>query len=591
MLRIGFIWTMLGTFALAVGQGEIVGEILVKGNELVSETSILAVMETKVGQIYQASQLRQDQQTLEALNYFSDVKVWGQRENAGQWRVVVEVVEWPVVRTIIVKGATVVPVATILERISLQAGEQFRPSYLEPDARAISDLYRERGYFARVARFEPTEDDAGAILIEIVEVRVNRIIITGPTRTKPSVMRKLMDVREGDLFHLPTWNEDLRRVYETRWFETLRPDSSEPELGKVDLFLDLREARTGLFNVGLSLDPRNNLAGILSMSERNLYGTGKSVGIYLLQSTQGLGTSFSIDYGDPFIDDHRTTLNVSLFSRETLVFGQAFLGSGQFELGDRFSQRRTGGSFSLSRPISKRTRLFATLRGELIDTQNFEPEPSERVVLQDGTIAGFELGVVRNRRDNSADPARGDWIRLAVEPSFSHITSVGGETSGFGILGQNFYTRATVDYRIYWSPQPPRAAGAFDEPRRVIAARAYAGNIQGKVPFFEQFFIGGANGVRGYAEDRYWGRTALLFQLEYRHPIQKAFNAVVFADYGGAWDGYGTVREFSQKGVMSLHFGYGVGINFRTPFGPIRLDVGFGEDGKARTHFLIGGSF
>jgi outer membrane protein insertion porin family len=111
------------------------------------------------------------------------------------------------------------------------------------------------------------------------------------------------------------------------------------------------------------------------------------------------------------------------------------------------------------------------------------------------------------------------------------------------------------------------------------------------VPFFEQYFAGGADTIRGYEEDRFWGKQQLLTTLEYRHPIQKAFNVILFVDYGGAWGGYGSVNKFTQSSSPNLNLGYGIGFSFRTPLGPLRLDLGFNKEGKSRTHFLIGTSF
>lgn len=573
-------------------QGDVVAEIVVRGNQRVSTDAITSAMRTKVGVGYQPRLLLEDQQTLQALPFFSDVKVFAEQIEPGKWRVVVQVVEWPLIKKIEVNGTTIFSEDEIKSKLRNKEGAPFDPRFLAGDAREIIRMYREKGYFVTVEKYEPSDGDPETVVVEVREVRVRNLLVNGLTKTKRSVIDKLTDTKPGALFHAPTWGQDLRRLWDTQFFEALEPDSQEPEAGLVDLILNVKEARTGMFNVGLSVDPRNRLAAMVSLAETNLYGTGKAVNLFLLQSAQGLGTSFSVDYTDPFVDKQRSTFSVSLYSRESLVFGQSFLGGGGFQLDSRFAQRRTGARVSFSRSITNDIRAFIAVRGEGINTENFNPQaPYERVVAMDGTVAGFSLGVTRNRRDSALDPSRGDWIRISIEPSYGKITSVGGARSGFDILGENFFTKGTIDYRYYWSPQPPRAPEKLDEPRRVVAARAYLGNIQGKVPFFEQFFVGGAYGPRGYPEDRFWGRTMMLFQLEYRHPIQKSFNIVAFVDYGGAWDGYGTIRDFTQKGVMSMHVGYGLGINFRTPLGPIRLDVGFDENGRTRTHFLIGGSF
>ncbi|MGI8924374.1 MAG: BamA/OMP85 family outer membrane protein [Fimbriimonadales bacterium] len=593
---------LLAAFGTAFAQ-QIVSTIDVEGDVNVNEDTIKSVMRTKEGQIYQEAQLTRDRQSIEAMGFFQDVRVFGQLLQDNTYRVVVQVVEWPKIEEIDISGNTVFDDTKILDvfaKVStpgIQPGQVLNVSLLDKAATAISELYRTEGYFARISKFEPDSQKPTKLLVEIVEARVSKITIEpvagSKLRTRRSIFDKLIDTKEGDLLNQRTWSEDLRRIVDTRWFDSIDPDSNEPDLGKVELIVRVQEGRTGLFNVGLQVDPRNNLAGLLTLTETNLKGTGKSVGINLLQSAQGLGTSLSLDYGDPFLDDRRTALNASIYSRQSLVFGGSLFGIGGGSLNeeDRFSQRRTGGSIGISRPFNNETRGNIGIKAENIDTINFTPDPGEEFIVQDGDVATLMLGVVRNRRDNSVDPSRGDWLRLAFEPSYSNISSVGGLTTGYPILGSNFFGKFIMDFRKYFSSGPARKPEEFDQPRKVIATRIFAGYIAGEVPFVEQFFVGGSNGVRGYAEDRFWGRNAFLAQLEYRYPIQQSFNIIGFVDYGGAWNGYGTVREFTQSPNLNLHLGYGIGINFKTPFGPIRLDLGFDDKGNPRTHFLIGGSF
>jgi len=118
------------------------------------------------------------------------------------------------------------------------------------------------------------------------------------------------------------------------------------------------------------------------------------------------------------------------------------------------------------------------------------------------------------------------------------------------------------------------------------------GMIAGNVPFFEQFFAGGAESIRGYSEDRFWGKQQFLTSLEYRVPVQKGMNVIGFADYGGAWGGYGSVNSFHQSAGPSFSLGYGVGVGFKvSKLGNFRLDYGFDKNGRGRAHFLLGTSF
>jgi outer membrane protein insertion porin family len=196
-------------------------------------------------------------------------------------------------------------------------------------------------------------------------------------------------------------------------------------------------------------------------------------------------------------------------------------------------------------------------------------------------------------RRPSLEPTRGNYASLMIEPGFSDISDVGGSVAeNRDILGSNTFLRTTLEYRQYWS-RPVPADTPVDEipPRPVVALRAKYGIISGTTPFFEQLFVGGSGSLRGYPNQRFWGDQSFLASAEYRYPIQEAFNAIAFVDYGGAWGGYGEFEDFTQSDSLSLKLGYGVGVGFRTPIGPIRIDFAFNEDGGSRTHFSFGTSF
>ena len=113
-----------------------------------------------------------------------------------------------------------------------------------------------------------------------------------------------------------------------------------------------------------------------------------------------------------------------------------------------------------------------------------------------------------------------------------------------------------------------------------------------KLPFFEQFFVGGAESLRGYREDRFWGDNMLLISVELRKPIAQAITGVVFVDYGDAWNGNPEffIGELEQHVNFKGHFGTGVGMRVTTPIGHLRLDYGIGTEG-GRTHFSMGHAF
>lgn len=76
--------------------------------------------------------------------------------------------------------------------------------------------------------------------------------------------------------------------------------------------------------------------------------------------------------------------------------------------------------------------------------------------------------------------------------------------------------------------------------------------------------------------------------LEYRFPIAKKVQGVVFTDMGSTW-GIDEGKIPWYKDDNSLNFSVGVGLRLQTPIGPIRLDYGHGDRNKF--HFSFGTQF
>lgn len=575
-------------------QASVITEITVEGNKNVTKESILARMATKVGQPYVQAQVDQDKATLEKLGFFKAVDVRAIPLTGSNWKVAVQVSEFDVVKEIRIVGNTVIPTEKIQEVITIQVDRPFNLNDQKPSADAISKLYNEKGYFALVDQLEPLEDSPGTVSISIREMKVNSITITGNARTQERVMKRLIKTRPGDAYNDPKWIRDLQRILNTQWFDKVQPSEKQTEDGfGVDLMVDVKEARTGQVVLGATVDPRNSFAGQVRLLDTNFRGTGQTVGIGVQQAIQdSSGLSVEMDYTNPFIDNKDTSLSVSLYSRLVYRFTSGAFGSGNSGVSnDRFTERRTGGAVGIVRPLNEFNSWSIGLRYEGINTSDVGTTNQNAFIQQDGTQFLGSLGFISNHRDLDLDPSRGYYLSALVEPGFANIRKIGGAFQDPNILGNNTFVRNTLEYRTYWSPQAPRTGREIDAPRRVVAFRAKYGFTSGKTPFSEQFFMGGSDSLRGYQDDRFWGTQSFLATAEYRHPLQKSFNAILFADYGGAWGGYGSVNNFTQSDRIKLHLGYGVGFGFKTPLGNLRLDFGFDERGKSRTHFMIGTSF
>jgi len=109
-----------------------------------------------------------------------------------------------------------------------------------------------------------------------------------------------------------------------------------------------------------------------------------------------------------------------------------------------------------------------------------------------------------------------------------------------------------------------------------------------RLPKRLRFFSGGANSVRGYGYESLGeindtdkvigGKNLLDLSLEYQYPINEQWSAAAFIDAGNA---------FNDWGSYDVKVGVGFGARWRSPVGPVRIDLGFPKDDLSDTHLYL----
>jgi outer membrane protein insertion porin family len=575
---------------LGLAQERRVESVAVRGLRNISETAVITALRLKPGEPFSEATLESDRRAIEAMGLFSAVRPRVEQTETGV-RIEFEVVENPLIREVRFAGNTVLSAEQLLEIVRNKPGFVFNTNFAESDIRAIRDAYQRAGYIVLPEGYTPPDYENGVLTIALSELRVGDIRVEGNTKTRTGVILREMRTKPGDLFNTTRFQRDISRLYNTGYFDQIVPEDSFAAPGVIDLTLKVKERPTGRLNVGFAIDSRRRLIGLAEVFETNFRGTGRTVGVNF-QSTGGRnGSSIEVLFTEPYLDRRRTALSVSLYNKLVYRFTSNFFG-GQLDpnLEQQYDERRRGITLGLSRPLNDLITASVGLRAEDVNTNRVATNQGGGFIRQDGTLTSFSLRGVYNNRDLDLDPAQGQYLALTLEPGFTNIRSAEQQFIDSGVvkLGQSSFVRASIDYRLYYSPQGRRTQP--DDRRQVFAIRAYYGAISGTVPFFEQFFIGGAETLRGYPEDRFWGKNAALLSVEFRQPIEKAFTAVFFVDIGHAWGGYPSVNDFLQRDRFRPEVGYGLGIRVRTPLGPLRIDYGIGRDG-GRTHFSVGQVF
>lgn len=545
----------------------IITSIAVEGNEKVSEAEILAVVTSKVGAVYSEERVRRDREAIKDLGWFYPVSVEQETTESGI-RLVFRVAENPAITEIVFEGATAFTREQLLAVMKTKAGAIFNSARLAEDKRAIEQLYSSQGYILALL-LSPRMTADGVLTLEIAEGAIETIKVTGNTRTKDKVIRRYIRIKPGDVYNARQVGADVGRLSRTRWFETVQQSAevgSEP--GKVILVITIVEKkRTGQATVGGGFSSVQGIVGFVDLSKDNLRGTGQMVSV---RGEFGGRSSYEFYYRHPWIATPETRLNLGIYNR--LVVREAFVtppeGGTEPVL---YDERRTGGSVTFGRPLSDRTTAYLTFRDDRVSITGLSEE--EELLL---TGPAFEPRDVRSItpaftsdwRDNPDYPRRGGYLQVMAE------------LAGW-LGGSSDFKKFTGDTRRYLPIGK----------KNTLAFRLLGGTITGDAPYLEQFLIGGGESVRGYPTDRFVGSNMILLNTEFRVPIGKNLIGVGFVDVGDAWGGeIAGDATISGDTSFTKHLGYGLGIRVATPIGPLRLDVGFSEEGT-ETHFGIAQMF
>jgi len=393
---------------------------------------------------------------------------------------------------------------------------------------------------------------------------IERINIRGNTRTRDYVIRREFDINEGDPYNRALIDRAERRVKNLNFFKSVKitnEPGSAPD--RVVVNIDVVEQSTGDFSVMGGYSTAQGWMVQVSVSERNLLGTGRfakasvTYGQYI--------RSAELNFIEPYFLDQRIGAGLDLFARQTLPntyfsYGTESIG-GTLKFGIPLRE-----DFSVQLRYSLYTQSI-DLPSLLNDCNNFSTDntlwtpaflqatgnnPVQtncllygqaslpiRVELGEGATitSSVGYGLIYNTLDNNKDPTNGMAINFGQD-----FAGVGGDTQ---------YMRSSVDFRGYYEPVSDL----------VSLIHLQAGNILGigndSVRMLDDFKMG-PNLVRGFQPagigprdvtnypfgygtgdalggTMYWGASAELQYPLYFLPKDSGFRGAVFVDAGSVW--------------------------------------------------------
>lgn len=412
---------------------------------------------------------------------------------------------------------------------------------------------------------------------------VRDVVVTGLSRTNDSLVNPRIQIKPGE----PLSNNEIfasqRRLYDLGIFATVDTALQNPdgnEISKIVLF-NLEEASRWGFNGGLgaeiarigggsvqSFDSPGGSAGFaprisFGVNRMNLFGMGHTVGAQTRLST--IQKRVLVSYLVPQFrgSDHLSVSATALYDDAKNV--------------RTYNAKRLEGALQLAQRLSKSEYMQYryTFRKVVVDPDSIKVDPGLIPLLaQPVRVGSLSTTFIQDRRDDPTDAKRGRYTTA----DFGVASSALGSTSNFVRL----LTRNSTYHRIK---------------KEFIFARSINFGIMAPftsgpdVPVPERFYAGGAYSHRGFAENQagprdlktgypLGGKALLVNSLELRFPmIGDNLGGVFFHDAGNVYSELKTVSlRWRQNGVKDFNYmvhAFGFGIRYRTPIGPVRVDLAF----------------
>jgi outer membrane protein insertion porin family len=488
-------------------------------------------------------------------------------------------------------GNSVYTASELAGALAYRRGKIYSQDRFEDTVRAIQERYADKGYLRAQVRPARTPNEAtGELDIEFAvtensPIFVGHIDVEGNKATKTHVLRREVAQKEGEVFSAAKVRRSQEKIFNLGFIDDVNPvinPTADPDT--VDLVFDVAEGKPGMLTAGAGISSREGVVGTLSVSHLNMFGRAHRMSLAWNFGKRVQDYNFS--WSMPWVGDKPTTLGLNLFNTRRYRPYRTDLSA--------YTERRTGGKITLA-PRFEDDKYTLTTSYSYENVRIMDVDDIYLGELQEGTSATSSVFVefARDTRDSVWDPTRGGR------------GAIGLEFTGGPLMGDvNFYKPSlsySHNFKLFSIDDYPFVLSIAN--RMGYVARF--GDTE-RVPFYEKYFLGGSETIRGYNSNGQvgppeGGRLYDVLNLEFKFPLARERRRTIvqwafFLDVGNSWDRFDDVSLRTGDGEKQLKMGAGFGIRFTTPAFPIRLDWGYGfnhKDGEQRSdiYFTLGNLF
>lgn len=390
-------------------------------------------------------------------------------------------------------------------------------------------------------------------------VFVDRINVNGNMRTQDRVIRREMQLVEGDPFNRSKLQQSEQNIKDLGFFESVDVNVSQgtaPDRANIDV--NVAEQSTGEISIGAGYSTADGPLADFGISERNLLGKGQDLRFNTTLS--GRSQQFNLSFTEPYFLDRDLSAGVDVFHDRSQNNESSY------------DEQRSGFALRMGYPLAEnlRQRVNYSLNNTRIDNV---PATSSRFVReQEGDRLSSSVGqeLTYDRRDSKLTPTDGYVLRLSTD-----LAGLGGDAKYIRVRtgGSAYFPLGSRDWVLSFLGE----VGAIE-------------SLDGDVSIADRFFLGGDN-MRGFKTSgigprdlttasrdalggNYFARSTVELGFPLGLPEEFGLRGYAFTDAGSLWgnDARPLVTE-TFVDDKSIRLASGVGIGWKSPLGPLRVDL------------------
>ena len=481
------------------------------------------------------------------------------------------------VSSVKIAGELILPEEEFRKTMKVKPGDVFSRESLNESTKAISEKLSARGYaFANVNAAPEVDKEKRQVAFTVFvdpgkRTYVRRINITGNSKTRDEVIRQEVRQMEGGWYDDERVKLSKERIDKTNYFGEVNVETP-PVPGttdQVDVNFNVTEKSTGNISLGAGYSQAENVMLSGSISQSNIFGSGKLVAVQV--ATGSINRAIGFSYTNPYFTVDGVSQGFDIYHRKVTPES----------LGYVYNTTSTGGGIRFGLPIGEKQSINfgVAIDQTKVEIDRADPDtPLQYMKFSDqfcnsenscdNTSLPMTAAWISDGKDSVILPTRGTYQRASVE------VSPGGDLK---------YYKASYQLQTFFSVTRGMVLMLNGE-------LGYGKGMSGQeLPFYKNFYAGGVNSVRGYDTAslgpyelnasgdvvRLGGTRRAVFNAELSMPAPGFGNdkSVRFGPFFDAGQVYADSVSGNEIEGGPVRMSAGIAATWVSPFGPLKFSV------------------